>query len=158
MQFRDLNKILITSILILYLSSFAAADDKLKPVLDEIYGVIKTIAGKLRDIFFSFFPSFEDYLTETMDFIDKNFPIMKDFHWIIYLAIFFAVMAILSKLWEISRYYIINSVIGIILLLILIHILEVKIKITLLTLIIVTLFGVPGILFILILHYCGIVI
>jgi len=36
--------------------------------------------------------------------------------------------------------------------------LEVKIKITLLTLIIATLFGVPGILFILILHYCGIVI
>lgn len=156
MQFR--NRILIASILILYLSSFAAAEDKLKPVLDEIYGVIKTIAGKLGEIFFSFFPSFEDSLTKTMDFIDKNFPIMKDFHWVFYLAIFFAVMAILSKLWEISKHYIINSVIGIILLLILIHVLGVKIKITLLTLIMATLFGVPGVLFILILHYGGIVI
>ena len=145
-------------VLIIYLSNFAAAEDKLKPIIDGVYDFIQTISGKLGDIFFSLLPSFKESLAETMEFIDRTFPFMEDFHWLFYLVLFLAVMAVLSKLWKISRRYIWNSITGVILLLILIHPLDVEIKITLLMLIIVALFGVPGVLFTLIMHYAGIVI
>jgi hypothetical protein len=152
------DKLLVALVLIIYLSNFAATEDKLKPVIDEVCSIISAVSGGLGDIFFSLLPSFEDSLNEMMDFIDLTFPFMKDFHWVIYLAIFLAVMLVLSRLWKISRHYIWNSITGIILLLILIHPLGVEIKITLLTLIIVALFGVPGVLFTLIMHYFKIVI
>ncbi len=150
-----LNPILILLSAILTAPA-VSAEDKLKPALDSIYNAIKTLADMIGGIIFSVFPSLENSIEGILNSIDKFLPFMKDYHWIFYILIFIAIMAILAELWRMSKYYIINSISGLIFLLILIHIFGVEISITLPALIMIVLFGIPGVLLILILHYLGI--
>ncbi|MBN2251935.1 MAG: pro-sigmaK processing inhibitor BofA family protein [Candidatus Altiarchaeota archaeon] len=90
--------------------------------------------------------------------LDSKFPPLKGFHWAFYLALFIAILAVLCKLWEKSQKYVINAVVGLILLLLLIHVLGVELRITLLSLILASLFGIPGVIFIVAMHYLGVVI
>ncbi|MBN2015019.1 MAG: pro-sigmaK processing inhibitor BofA family protein [Candidatus Altiarchaeota archaeon] len=55
-----------------------------------------------------------------------------------------------------GKHFMINTIVGILLLLILIHVLGVGIQITILALIITAVFGIPGVIFIVMLHYLGI--
>lgn len=144
--------------LMILLSGYAAAEDKLKPFIDYTAKTIQGLSNPLIRIFFSLFPTFEESLTSFMDSLDQFLPFLKEFHWLVYLALFLVLMAILAKMWEMSKHYIYNSIVGVVLLLICIHILGVELKITLLTLLITAVFGVPGVLFILLAHYAGIVI
>lgn len=153
-----MKKALALATLLTIFSGYAFAEDKLKPYVDYLAKTIQGLASPLIRTFYNLFPSFEESLTAFMKSVDTTLPFLKDFHWLVYLAIFFVFMAILAKLWEMSKHYIINSVVGVILLLICIHILGVELKITLLTLLVTAIFGVPGVLFILIAHYMGIVI
>ena len=146
------------SLSILLLCGFAAAEDKLKPFVDKTYSVIKEVDTRIGEFLFSLFPSFRESLNATMKSMDRVFPFIAGFHWVFYVAIFIGILATLSRLYDISKRYVINSILGIALLLIFIHVLGVELKITLLTLIITALLGVPGVLFVLILHYMGIVI
>ena len=146
------------AILIVLLSGHAAAEDKLKPFIDNLAKMIQGLSTPLIRTFYSLFPTFEGSLTSFMSSLDQTLPFLKDYHWLVYLALFFVLMAILAKMWEMSKHYVYNSIAGVVLLLICIHLLGVELKITLLTLLITAVFGVPGVLFILIAHYTGIVI
>jgi hypothetical protein len=81
---------------------------------------------------------------------------VRGLYWLVYLAAFFAVFAVLAKLWSMGEHFVINTIVGLLLLLVLIHIFGVEIQITLLVLILTAIFGVPGVIFVLILHYLGI--
>jgi len=153
-----MKKVLVIAFLMVLLSGYAAAEDKLKPFIDYLTKIIQDLSAPLKRTFYSLFPTFEESLTSFMSSLDKTLPFLKDFHWLVYLALFFVLMAILAKMWKMSREYIYNSIVGVILLLICIHILGVELKITLLTLLITAVFGVPGVLFTLVMHYTGIVI
>jgi inhibitor of the pro-sigma K processing machinery len=144
--------------LFLLLSGYASAEDKLKPFIDYAAKMIQGLTNPLVRVFYSLFPTFEESLTSFMGSLDQSLPFLKEFHWVVYLALFFVLMAILAKMWEMSKHYIYNSIVGVLLLLVCIHILGVELKITLLTLLITAVFGVPGVLFILIAHYTGIII
>ena len=150
-----LNPILI-SLSALLITPTVSAEDKLKPVLDSIYNAIKALVDKTGGIIFSIFPSLQNSIEGILNSIDKFLPFMKDFHWVYYILIFIAIIAILAELWRMSEYYIINSISGIIFLLILIHIFGVEIHVTLPVLILIVLFGIPGVLLITLLHYMGI--
>jgi hypothetical protein len=153
-----MKKAFTIALLIVFLSSYASAEDKLKPFIDYFAKMIQGLSAPLVRTFYSLFPTFEESLSSFMGSLDRTLPFLKDFHWIVYLAMFFVLMAILAKMWEMSKHYIYNSIVGVVLLLICIHLLGVELKITLLTLLITAVFGVPGVLFILIAHYAGIVI
>ena len=153
-----MKKAVALASLLIVLSTYAAAEDKLKPYVDYLAKSIQGLPGPLIRTFYSLFPSFEESMIAFMKSVDTTMPFLKDYHWLVYLAIFFVVMAILTKMWEMSKHYIINSIVGVILLLICIHVLGVELKITLLTMLITAIFGVPGVLFILIAHYAGFVI
>ena len=153
-----MKKAPVIAILMVLLSGYAVAEDKLKPFIDNLAKMIQGLSDPLIRTFYSLFPTFEGSLTSFMSSLDQFLPFLKDFHWLVYLALFFVLMAILAKMWEMSKHYIYNSIVGVVLLLICIHLLGVELKITLLTLLITVVFGVPGVLFILIAHYTGIVI
>ncbi len=155
-EMKKLNLILITLLSTLLIVSTASAEDKLKPILDSIYNAIKALVDKTGGIIFSIFPSLQNSIEGILNSIDNFLPFMKDFHWVYYILIFIAIIAILAELWHMSRYYIINSISGIIFLLILIHVVGVEIQVTLPVLVLIVLFGIPGVLLILILHYLGI--
>jgi inhibitor of the pro-sigma K processing machinery len=146
------------AVLMILLSGYAAAEDKLKPFIDYGTKMIQGVTDPLIRAFFSLFPTFEGSLTSFMGSLDQFLPFLKEFHWVVYLAMFFVMIAILAKMWEMSKHYIYNSIVGVILLLICIHVLGVELKITLMTLLITAVFGVPGVLFILLAHYTGIII
>ena len=143
---------------VLLLIGCASAEDKLKPFVEETYKVIQQADKKVAVFLFSLFPSLQDSLDSTMHSIDVFLPFMKGFHWVFYLAGFIAFIAVFVKLWDMSKRYIINSIVGILLLLICIHVLGVELKITILSLLITALFGVLGVVFILVMHYIGVVI
>ena len=153
-----MKKVPVIAVLMVLLSGYAAAEDKLKPFIDYLAKIIQGLSDPLLRTFYSLFPTFEESLTTFMSSLDKTLPFLKDFHWIVYIALFFVLMAILAKMWEMSKHYVYNSIVGVVLLLICIHLLGVELKITLLTLLITAVFGVPGVLLILIAHYMGIVI
>jgi hypothetical protein len=153
-----MKKVLASAFLMVLLSGYAAAEDKLKPFIDYLSKTIQGLSNPLIRTFYSLLPTFEESLTSFMGSLDQSLPFLKEFHWLVYLAIFFTAMAILAKIWEMSKGYIYNSIAGVILLLICIHILGVELKITLLTLLITAVFGVPGVLFTLVMHYMGIII
>jgi hypothetical protein len=143
---------------LLALCASVSAEDKLKPYLDRTYSVVHEFDTRVGELFFGFFPTFKESLASTMKSVDRVFPFIAGFHWVFYVATFIGILAMLSRLCEISKRYLINSVLGIALLLILIHVLGVELKITLFTLIAAALLGVPGVLLALLLHYTGIVI
>ena len=153
-----MKKALAIVLLMVLLSSYASAEDKLKPFIDNLAKMLQGLSTPLIRTFYSLFPTFEGSLTSFMSSLDQTLPFLKDFHWLVYLALFFVLMAILAKMWEMSKQYIYNSIVGVVLLLICIHVLGVELKITLLTLLITAVFGVPGVLFILMAHYTGIII
>jgi hypothetical protein len=153
-----MKRALALAFLIVFLSGHAAAEDKLKPFIDYLAKMIQELSSPLIRAFYSLFPTFEGSLTSFMGSLDRTLPFLKDFHWLVYLAMFFVLMAILAKMWEMSKQYIYNSILGVILLLICIHTLGVELKITLFTLLVTAVFGVPGVLFTLVMHYMGIII
>lgn len=153
-----LNPIIIplTAVFALLIASTVSADDRLKPILDTIYNAIKTLIDKLGGIISSLFPSLDKSIEGMLNLIYKFLPFMKDFNWIFYILLFVVILIILTELWDMSKYYIMNTISGVILLLILIHVLGVGIRVTLPAFILIILFGIPGVLLILILHYLGI--
>ncbi|MFZ2456577.1 MAG: pro-sigmaK processing inhibitor BofA family protein [Candidatus Altiarchaeia archaeon] len=153
-----MKKAPVIAFLMVLLSGYAAAEDKLKPFIDYGAKMVQELSNPLIRAFFSLFPSFEGSLASFMGSLDETLPFLKGFHWLIYIALFFVLMAILAKMWEMSKHYIYNSIAGVVLLLVCIHLLGVELKITLMTLLITAVFGVPGVLFVLIAHYTGIVI
>lgn len=158
-------KIAIKSLLIIFLiillSAAVSAEDMLKPIIDTLFNAIKTLVNALLNFIYGFFPGLKESVNNLLSGdllgpISNQFPWVRSLYWLFYLAAFFVIMAVIAKLWSLSKRYIINSIVGMILLLIIIHIFGVEIKITLLKLIIIAVFGVPGVIFILLLHYLGI--
>jgi hypothetical protein len=144
--------------LMVLLSSYAAAEDKLKPFIDYFAQMAQGLSSQAIRTFYSLFPSLEESMASFMGSLERTLPFLKDFHWAVYIAMFFIVIAILAKMMEMSKNYIYNSIVGMILLLICIHVLGVELKITLFTLLVTAVFGVPGVLFTLVMHYMGVVI
>ncbi len=158
-------KIAIKSLLIIFLiillSAAVSAEDMLKPIIDTLFNAIKTLVNAILNFIYGFFPGLRESVNNLLSGdllwpISNQFPWVRSLYWLFYLAAFFAIMAVIAKLWSLSKRYIINSIVGMILLLIIIHLFGVEIKITLLKLIIIAVFGVPGVIFILLLHYLGI--
>lgn len=167
-----MRRFLIAIVLLILLSGIVSAEDRLKPVLDSIYkpgremaerfyDTIKELTDRILSVLYTLFPSLEESIKNPPK-PEKpllEIPVLRElekFYFLIYLAIFFVAIAILAKLWSLSKRYILNSISGVALLLILIHVFGVEIKVTLLRLIIIALFGIPGALFVLVLHYLGI--
>jgi hypothetical protein len=153
-----MKRALALAFFLIVFSGCAFAEDKLKPYVDYLAETAHTVSGSLLSAFYSLFPSLEESVAAFINSVDATMPFLKDYHWLVYLAIFFVVMAVIAKLWKMSENYMINSIVGVILLLICIHLLGVELKITLLSLVITAIFGVPGVLFILGAHYAGIII
>ncbi len=156
-----LSALLIISLLFLSVVQSVSAEDKLKPVLERLYNATQQIVDRVEKIAYGFFPGLEDSIENlTSIFLSSPvfewFPNLRNFFWLFYVAAFFAILGILAKVWSMSKHLILNSVIGIIILLILIHYLDVEIKVTLLKLALIAIFGIPGVLFVLIAHYLGI--
>jgi hypothetical protein len=155
------RKFLSAIFLILLLSAVVSAEDKLKPIVDAFFNAIKAVVDAIAGFIFGVFPGLENSIKNLFS-ADLLWPIsdwapwVRGLYWLFYLAAFFAVMAVIAKLWSLSKRYIVNSVVGVLLLLILIHIFGVGVKITLLKLIITAIFGIPGVIFILFLHYLGV--
>jgi len=159
---------LIISLLFLSIVQSVSAEDTLKPILEDIYTIIKKlvnvtqqIVDKILEILDGAFPGLETSVENLKALFLSSpvlewFPVLKEFLWIFYLAAFFAILAIIAKVWSISKRLIINTITGNILLLLLIHYFGVEIEVTVIALILVELFGVPGVLFVLIAHYLGI--
>lgn len=154
----NLKKPVTTALLVAFMSQYASAEDKLKPAIDYSTGILRGLLDPFIKLFYSLFPSFEESLTSFMGSLDQTFPFLREFHWLVYIALFFVLMAILAKVWSLSKQYIYNSIVGVLLLLICIHLLGVELRITLLSLLITAVFGVPGVLFLLIMHYSGIIL
>lgn len=144
--------------LLMLFSGYASAEDKLKPYVDRAKGFLSSFSSAAGESFYGLFPYLEKSVNENMNFLDRLVPAFKEYHWVFYLAVAFIVLATLSKLWENARHYVLNSVGGIILLLILIHVLGVEIEVTVWVLLFTALFGIPGVLFVVVMHYAGIVI
>jgi len=152
---------LVISLLFLSVVQFVSAEDKLKPVLEQLYDATQQIVDRVEEIVYGFFPGLEDSVENLKSIFLSSpvlewFPNLRGFFWLFYVAAFFAIMAIIAKVWSMSKHFILNSVVGIIILLILVHYFDVEIKVTLLKLALIAIFGVPGVLFVLIAHYLGI--
>jgi len=152
---------LIASLFLLYVIQSVSAEDKLKPMIDRLNEATHKFVDKILEILYEYFPHLEESVKEVKSGeyfspVTDLLPFLKDIQWIFYVAAFFVIMAVLAKIWSISKQFIINSVAGIIMLLIAIHVFEVEIKVTLLKLVLIALFGVPGTLFVLVAHYWGI--
>jgi hypothetical protein len=151
------RKILVLLMGLMLLTSVACAEDLLKPLIDTFFGAIKALVDIIVSVIFGLFPGLKESLSaDILAPIAKDWPWIRGFYWLIYLAAFFAVMAILAKLWSMGEHFILNTIAGLILLLILIHLFGVEIQITLLVLILTAIFGVPGVILVVILHYLGI--
>ena len=159
-----MRKVLLCTTLlftVLFFIQTVAAEDMLKPMIDSLFNAIKSLIDKILDFLYLLFPSLGNSIRNLFSYdilypISEWFPFIRNFYFLFYLAAFFAIMLIIAKLWSLSKHYIINSIVGIILLMILIHFLGVEIQVTILKLIIIAIFGIPGLIFILILHYLGI--
>ena len=152
---------LIISLLFLSIVQLVSAEDKLKPALEQLYNAVQQIVDKIQEIVYGFFPGLEASVEEIKAVFLSSpvlewFPIIQDYLWLFYVAAFFAILVILAKVWSMSKHFILNSVVGILILLILVHYFDVDIQVTLLKLAIIAIFGVPGVLFVLIAHYLGI--
>ncbi|MBU4267025.1 MAG: pro-sigmaK processing inhibitor BofA family protein [Candidatus Altiarchaeales archaeon] len=152
---------LIISLLFLSIVQSVSAEDTLKPALEQLYNAVQQIVDKIQEIVYGFFPGLEVSVEEIKAIFLESpvlewFPIIQDYLWLFYVAAFFAILAILAKVWGMSKHFIINSVVGIIILLILVHYFDVEIQVTILKLAIIAIFGIPGVLFVLIAHYLGI--
>jgi len=158
---KKLIHLLIISLFFLSMLQSVSADDKLKPMLERLQEATQKFVDKILEILYGFFPHLEESVEEVksgeyFEPVTELLPFLKDLYWIFYVAAFFVILAVLAKMWSMSKRFIINSVAGIALLLIAIHVLEVDIKVTILKLILIALFGVPGTVFVLIAHYWGI--
>lgn len=142
----------------LSLCGFAAAEEKKGGYVDDFGRYLKEFDEKAGATFFRLFPNLEESLNKTTESIDGFMPFMRDYHWVIYLLLFFVVVGLLIKVWEESSHYLVNSLLGLILLITCIHLLEMKINVTLFGLIITLILGVPGVLVILALHYLGVTV
>lgn len=151
------NKKLALSLLIIVLISTASGEDLLKPLIDDFFNAMKSLVDVIAGFVFGLFPGLEEsFAGDPLGPIAGFFPWIRSLYWLFYLAVFFAVMAVIAKLWGMGKHFMINTIVGILLLLILIHVLGVGIQITILALIITAVFGIPGVIFIVMLHYLGI--
>lgn len=142
---------------VLLLSSVASAEDKLKPLIDTFFNAIKSLADLITEAVFGLFPGLRQSLSaDILAPIAVHFPWIRGFYWLFYLAVFFVVMAVIAKIWSMGQHFIVNTVVGLIILLILVHLLGVELKITVLVLVITAIFGVPGVIFVVLMHYVGI--
>ena len=156
-------------ICILFLSIYVSAEDQLKPVLDEIsdsiniifsdlFGNIKLVVDKIGEIFFGIFPGLDESLENLFfwdpeeDYLAWVVP-LRGLFWMIYIAAFIVIAAIMVQLWQMSKRLAYNTVSGMALILLLIHVLGVEIKFTVFNVLLVVLLGVPGTLLILLFHY-----
>jgi len=155
------TKFISLLLVLVLLSTIVSAEDLLKPLIDTFFSAIKAVVDIIAGFIFGVFPGLEESIDNLLSGdllwpISDWAPWIRSLYWLFYLAAFFAIIAIIAKLWSMGKHFIVNTVVGILLLLILIHVLGVKIEITLLKLIITAIFGIPGVIFILILHYLGI--
>ncbi|HEX54650.1 MAG: hypothetical protein DRO94_03075 [Candidatus Altiarchaeales archaeon] len=140
------------------LSIQASARDILKPMIDRFMEIMYLFFKKILAIIGLLFPSLDNSILKFLSSdllypLSEWFPFIRMFYPLLYLALFFTVIAIIAKLWSMSKRYAINSISGIILLIILIHGFGVEIEVTIPKIIISAIFGIPGVIFILILHY-----
>lgn len=146
---------LTTIFILLILMHQVSANDTIGSATDKFFNAIKTLTGIISGIILFLFP-----LKASLEIMEDSmfalFPFMKDMIWLAYLAIFLLIMAILEKLWEISKRLIINVIVGLILLLTITHVFGVDIQFSLMGMVVVMIFGVPGVLFVLLMHYLGI--
>jgi len=155
------SKFISLLLALVLLSAVGSAEDKLKPLIDSFFNLMKAVVDAIAELVFEVFPGLEESINNLLSG-DPLWPIsdwapwIRSLYWLFYIALFFAIMAIIAKLWGMGKHFIVNTIVGILLLLILIHVLGVEMEISLLKLTITAIFGIPGVIFILILHYLGV--
>ena len=133
------------------------AEDLLKPLIDTFFNAMKALYGMIAGFIFNLFPGLQNsFAANPFGPIANIIPGIENLAWLFYLAVFFAVIAVVAKMWMMGKHFIVNTVVGLLLLLILIHVLGVGIEITILKLILTAIFGIPGVILVVILHYLGI--
>jgi len=155
------SKFISLLLALVLLSAMGSAEDLLKPLIDSFFNAIKAVVDIIAGFIFGVFPGLEESINNLLSGdllwpISDWAPWIRGLYWLFYIALFFAIMAIIAKLWSMGKHFIVNTIVGILLLLILIHVLGVEMKISLLKLTIIAIFGIPGVIFILILHYLGV--
>jgi len=154
-----ISTLLILIILTLTITT-VSAEDKLKPILEEAYNSIKKFIDRIADIIFDIFPGLRDSLyglffwepeEEYLSWVRS----LRSFFWLFYIAAFIVIIAFLMQLWSTSKRYLYNTITGLLILLICIHMLGVGLKFTVFNLILVVLLGIPGAIMVLIFYYLG---
>jgi hypothetical protein len=145
MAFLAIGMILLASAGTVYAQDLLEQADKSLKDTDEATG----------RTFFALFPGFEESLNSTLNEVDKNLSFMKDNHWIFYVIFLIALISFSIKVWEMSDGLFINSVLGIAALLIILHMFDMAIKVTLLRFSLVFILGLGGVLIVLAFDFLG---
>ncbi len=154
-------RVIVLTTMLLSLCLSASAEDKLKPLLDGLYNSMKHVVDAVAGLLFSLFPGLRDSLhglffwepeEEYLSWVIS----LRSLFWIFYIAAFIVLVAFLLQLWSMSRRYLYNTITGIAILLICIHLLGVGIEFTLLNLMLVILLGIPGAVIVVAFHYIGV--
>jgi hypothetical protein len=124
-------------------------------LVDQTYQSLQDTDEASGNTFFALFPGYEQSLNSTLDEVDRNISFMKDNHWLFYVVFVIVLVSLLIKVWEKSDNYLINSILGIAALLIILHMFNIAIKVTLLRFAMVLVLGLGGVVIVLILHYLG---
>ncbi|GEM_PF-1048754 len=154
-------KIILLTALLLSLSMSACAEDKLKPLLIGLYNSIKVVVDMVAGLIFNLFPGLRESLYSLFFWEPQEEYLswvisLRSLFWIFYIAAFIVLIAFLLQIWSLSKRYLYNTVTGLGILLVCIHLLEVELEFTLLNLILVVLLGIPGALIVIGFQYIGI--
>lgn len=161
METHNLRILLISALIMILVINPVSAKDQLKPILEKVYNQIKEVVDFVSGYFEKLFPGLTNSVNNLFFFEleDKNFQWLSELReliWLFYIAAFIVIIAFLIQLYQLSKHYLYNTIAGMVLLLICIHLLGVKIKFTILNLILVVLLGIPGAIITLAFHYLGV--
>jgi len=154
-------KVLLLTTILLSLSLSASSEDKLKPLLEGAYNSIKVVVDNVAGLLFGLFPGIRESLYSLFFWEPEEEYLswvisLRSLFWLFYIAAFIVLIAFLLQIWSMSKRYLYNTITGIGILLICIHLLDVEIEFTLLNLILVVLLGIPGALIVIVFQYIGI--
>ncbi|MEA1924860.1 MAG: hypothetical protein U9M95_03230 [Candidatus Altiarchaeota archaeon] len=161
MRRNKIFKVILLTILLLSLSMSACAEDKLKPLLEGVYNSMKGVVDSVAGLIFNMFPGLRESLYSLFFWEPQEEYLswvisLRSLFWLVYIAAFIVLIAFLLQIWSMSKRYLYNTITGIGILLVCIHLLEVEIEFTLLNLILVVLLGIPGAVIVIALQYIGI--
>jgi len=148
-------------ILFTLLAVDVAAEDRLKPALEGVYNSIKGVVDAVAGLLFNLFPGLKDSLMSLFYWEPQEAYLswvisLRSLFWLVYVAVFIVLIAFLLQIWSMSKRYLVNTITGLLILLICIHLLGVPIGFSILNLILVVLLGIPGALIVIAFYYLGV--